>query len=218
MLKDPISMYTRAAAAAFGRYTDEKIIAGLGDIVYSGKEGNTSINNYDVGECRLIDSDGVEVTAGSDHSDTVATYLTVAKVALIGKIMDEASIPSANRHIVANGVNKWKFLQESDVKTYDVNTIKALAAGTLTDFMGFHFHWLPTARFSYNATDTEAIDCYAYHSDAAMLSRGTGEHASKDRITEDPTHVYNMQAYMMRMISALRLQGPGVVEICLKAA
>ncbi len=218
MLKDPQSEYMRSAVAAYAKFSDMTILHGLGAIVYSGKEGTIAINNYDADECRIINGDGTLVDAGSDASDTTETYLTVAKVALMGDLMDDLNIPQSDRHIVASAINKWKFLQETDVKTYDVNTIKALAAGSLTDFMGFHFHWLPTTYFETHSVDTGCIKCFAFHKDSIMLATGTGPDAEKTEIYPHPDYCMNTQIYLLRMQGATRLQGKGVIEILLKKA
>jgi len=215
VVSDPTSPYLKARVASANRATDEKILEALGGTAYTGKEGTTAVANYALDECRLIDGQGTLVTAGSNHSDSTATHLTVAKVALMGQLMDDANVPENDRYIVTNPYNKWKFLQESDVKTYDVNTVKALAAGTLPEaFMGFHFIWLPTDRFAVEALNTTnvAIDCYAFHKSAMLLSIGKEIGTKIDRL---PDYNYSIQGYVSMMIGAVRLQGPGVIEIVL---
>ena len=212
VVSDPTSDYLKARVSSANRATDEKILEALGGTAYTGKEGTTAVNNYDVGECRLMNGDGTWAVAGANHSDTTATTLTVAKVADLGRIMDDANVPQNDRYIVTNPYNKWKFLQETDVKTYDVNTTKALADGTLANtFMGFKYIWLPTDRFTVEALNTTnvAINCYAFHKSAILLSIGKDIGTKIDRL---PDYNYSIQGYVSMMIGAVRLQGPGVIE------
>jgi hypothetical protein len=80
MLIDPQSTYVRNAVAAANRTIDDVIITALGGPAYSGHAGGTTVNFYDVGESRLVQSDGTIRAAGSDWSDTTETPLTIAKV------------------------------------------------------------------------------------------------------------------------------------------
>jgi hypothetical protein len=215
MLKDPTSDDIKNAVNALHRAIDERILEGLGADVSTGKEGTTTVHNYDVGECRLMEGDGTLVTAGSDHSDTTETPLTIAKLADIGKILDDASVPSQGRHFVANPYNKWQLLQTTEVKSYDYNTVKALANGEIDTFMNFKFHWLPTERFTVNATDTGTIECYAWHNSAMLLSVGKDIVTNVDRV---PHKLNSVLAQAEMFIGAVRLQGPGVIEVLLKYA
>lgn len=207
-MKDPTSEYLKAAVSAMQRAKDERILEGLGAVAYTGKEGNIAINKYDVGECRLINGDGTIVTAGENFADTTETGLTLLKVATIGGLLDNASVPQSDRHIVANVDQKWSLLGTTKVTNADYNTVKALTNGQLNTFMGFTFHWLPAERFTENTVDTGCYECYAYHKDAVLMTTG------KDittRISELPDENYDIQAFAEMLIGSTRLQGPGVV-------
>ena len=73
MLIDPQSVYAQNQAFSLNRAIDDVVITALGGPVYGGHTGATTINNYDVGECRLIESDGSVEAAGSDHDATTDT-------------------------------------------------------------------------------------------------------------------------------------------------
>ncbi len=213
MMKDPNSDYLKVGCAALYRGMDEEILAALGGTAYAGKGGTISINNYDTGECRLIDGSGAVATAGSDHSDTVATALTIAKIATCGELLDDASVPQQDRYFVTNPYNKWQLLQDAKVGSTDYNNIKALYEGAISEFMGFRFVFIPTERFTINATETDCIENYAFQRDAILLAMAKDVTTKVDPL---PDENYDIQAFAEAFYGAVRLQGPGVVEINLK--
>ncbi len=213
MLIDPKSSYARAAAAAANRAYDEKILAALGGIAYTGKEGTTAVNNYDIGECRLIDADGAVVAAGSDHSNTTQTGLTLAKIAAIGKLMDDANVPATDRYIVCNTNQKWYLLGSTKATSADYNGVRALVHGDMNSYLGFNFIWLPSDRFTENATDTAAYECYGFHKSCILLGIW-GDYTNE--ITRRADKRYSTYLYSKMFIGATRLQGKGVVEILLE--
>jgi len=213
MLKDPQSDVIQAAVKAANRAKDERILEAIAAIVYTGKDGTTAVNSYDVGECRLIEGSGVEVTAGSNFSDTVETGLTLVKIATVGKIMDDAGVPESDRHFVANTDQKWYLLGSTKATSADYNGVRALVHGEMNSYLGFNFHWLPSARFTASTTDTGCYECAAYHKSAMMLSMGKEITTTVDVI---PTKKNSVLAQCEMYIGAVRLQGPGVVRILLK--
>lgn len=215
-LKDPTNPCIMNAIKAFNRWYDEKILQAIAAIVYTGKEGTTAINSYDVGECRLINGDGTLVTAGSNFSGTTETGLTLAKLGLIKKLMDDASVPPTDRHLVANFDQATYLLGSTKATSTDfstLNAIQGLANGEMKTYMGFTFHWLPSDRFTANATDTGCYECAAYHKDAVLLGMGKELTTSVDRIPEKTNGVL---AQAETFAGAVRLHGPGVVRILLK--
>jgi hypothetical protein len=215
MMKDPTSDYLKSAVGSLNRAKDETLLAALGGDVLTGKDGSVTVHNYDVGECRLIDGDGTVVTAGSDHSASTETPLTIAKLGTCGELLDDASVPTEGRYFVANPYNKWQLLNTTEIKSADYNTVKALAHGEINTFMGFEFKWLPTDRFTVNATDTGCIECYAFQRDAILLATAKDITTKVDPL---PTENYDIQAFAEMFLGALRLQGPGVIEILLDKA
>lgn len=215
MMKDPNSDYLKVGVAALNRGSDEEVLAAMGGIAYAGKGGTVSINNYDLGECRLISGDGAIVAAGSDHSNTTATAITVAKLALCGELMDDASVPSEGRYITMNSYNKWQLLQDTKVGSMDYNKVKALYAGEIADFMGFQFIFLPTERYTVNSAETDCIECYAWQRDAVLMATAKDVTTKVDPL---PDENYDIQAFAEAFYGATRLQGPGVVEILLKTS
>ena len=215
MMKDPNSDYLKVGVGAIHRGGDEELLAAMGGTAYAGKGGTVAINNYDVGESRLIDADGAVVAAGSDHSDTTQTAITIAKLATCGELLDDASVPQEGRYITMNPYNKWQLLQDTTIGSDDYNKIKTMYAGEITNFMGFQFIFMPTERFTVNATDTAAIECYAWQRDAVLLATAKEVTTKVDPL---PDENYDIQAFAEAFYGATRLQGPGVIEILLQTA
>ncbi len=103
MLIDPTSTYIQNFMAAANRRIDKHIYDALGGTAAAGQSGGTTVNNYDAGECRLIDSDGTVVTAGSNHSAATSTALTISKLLTCKQLLDEGDIdPERQRFLVTN--------------------------------------------------------------------------------------------------------------------
>ncbi len=222
LLISPTSTVIRSFFAAANRRIDKHIYDALGGTAAAGQSGGTTINNYDIDECRLVDSDGTVVTAGSNHSAQTATPLTIAKLLTCKQLLDEGDIdPERQRHFVYNPYNLAQLLNTTEIKSIDYNTVKALAQGKIDTFMGFKFHLLQDfkdatkghLRDSEAETADEAVECYAYAQGAIKL--GVGQDIIT-KLTEESTKRYALQPYMAHSFGAVRVEGPAVVEISLK--
>lgn len=214
MLIDPQSTYAQNAVMAFNRTIDDVIITALGGAAYAGHAGGTTVNNYDVGECRLVESDGTIATAGSDWSDTVETGLTITKLLTCKQLLDDADIdPARQRWFVTNPYNINQLLNTTEVKSSDYNTVKALAMGQLNSYMGFNF--IMHNRLAADDTDTGATKCYAFAQDSIVLS--ISEEPTV-RISERDDKNYSTQVYVEMSLGATRVEGPAVVGITLDTA
>jgi hypothetical protein len=211
MLIDPQSTYAQNAVMAGNRQIDDTIITALGGAAYSGHTGGTTVNNYDVGECRLVESDGTIATAGSDWSNTTETGLTIAKLLTCKQLLDDANIdPARRRYFVTNPYNINQLLNTTEVKSSDYNTVKALAMGQINTFCGFEF--IMSTRLVADDTDTGATKCYAFAQDAIVLSVSKEPTVEIDRL---PTKNYTTQVYVEMSLGATRVEGPAVVGITL---
>lgn len=222
MLIDPLSTYLQNAMGAASRRIDKHIYDALGGTAAAGQSGGTTVNNYDAGECRLIDSDGTVVSAGSNHSAATSTGLTIAKLLTCKQLLDEGDIdPARQRYFVTNPFNINQMLNTTEVKNADYNTVRALAMGKLDTFMGFKFIMLQNfqdeikghLRDSEVETADEAVECYAWAQDA--ISLGVGKETTS-RVTERADKRYSIQPYVKMSFGAVRVEGPAVVEISLK--
>jgi len=214
MLIDPQSTYAQNAVMAANRQIDDVVITALGGAAYGGHAGGTTINNYDVGECRLIESDGTLATAGSDWSDKTETDLTIAKLLLCKELLDDAEIDEERqRYFLTNPHNINAMLNTTEVKSADYNTVRALAQGQIDTFMGFKF--IKSTRLSADDTDTGATKCFAFAQDAIVLSIAEEPIV---RIDELPTKCYSVQVYVEQSLGATRVEGPAVVGIALNTS
>ena len=211
LIADPQSTYVKNAVAAANRTIDDTIIEALGGPAYSGRTGGTTINFYDVGESRLIQSDGTIRAAGSDWSNTTETPLTIAKLLTTKQLMDDAEIDEERqRYFVTNPYNINQLLNTTEVKSSDYNTVKALAMGAIDTFMGFKF--IMHTRLEADDTDTGSTKCFAWAQDAIVLSINKEPFVSVDRL---PTKRYTTQIYVRESLGATRVEGPAVVGITL---
>ena len=211
LLIDPQAPYTQNQVFSLNRQIDDCVIAALYGAAYGGHTGTTTINSYDVGESRLVDSDGTIVAAGSDYAGATETPLTIAKLLTCKQLLDDAEIDEERqRYFLTNPYNLNQLMNTTEVKSDDYNTVKALAHGRVDTFMGFKF--IMSTRLPADDTDTEATRCFAFAQDAIVLA-----------IAEEPSvsvSVRNdlcdsIQVFSTLSIGATRVEGPAVVQILL---
>jgi len=223
MIIDPQSTYVQNAIAAANRRIDKHVYGALGGAAAAGQSGGTTINNYDAGECRLVDADGTVATAGSNHTLVATeTALTIAKLLTCKQLLDEGDIdPERQRHLATNPYNINQMLNTTEVKNADYNTVKALAQGQINTFMAFNFIMLQNYQDAIKGhlvdspieTADTAVECYAWAQGAVKLGVGKEIQTSVDIL---PTKRYSVQVYMRHSFGAVRVEGPAVVEISLK--
>lgn len=209
MIIDPQSTYVQNQVFSLNRAIDDVIITALGGPAYGGHTGATTINNYDVDECRLIGSDGTIKAAGSNHTLLTATGLTIAKMLTAKDLLDNAEIdPDRERFWVCNPHTINNFMNLTEVKSSDYNTSKVLAAGRIDSFCGFTF--IPSTRLPADGTDVDATNCYAFASGAIVLA--VAQEPSVDvSVRNDLCN--SVQVYSTLSIGATRVEGPAVIEI-----
>lgn len=214
LLADPQSSYAITHRMALQRAIDDVVIAALGGTAYTGHAGATAVNYYDSGECRCVDGDGTVKTAGSDHTNTTATALTIAKLLTCKQLLDAAEISEQRqRYFVTNAYNLAQLLNTTEVKSADYNTVKALAAGQVDTFMGFKF--IRSERLVASTTDTSCTRCYAFAQDAVALA--VAQEPKVDiSIRNDKRGA--TQVYSSLSIGAARVEGPAVVSIYLSTS
>jgi hypothetical protein len=211
MLIDPQSAYAQNQAFSLNRAIDDVIIAALWGAAYGGHTGATTINFYDVGECRIISGDGTIVAAGSNDSGTTETPLNIAKLLTCKQLLDDANIDdSRQRYFLTNPYNINQLLNATEVKSADYNTVRALAQGQIDTFMGFKF--LKSTRLPVASTDTGTTRSFAFAQDAIVLAVAEEPQVHIDVL---PEHLHSTQIYSTLSIGATRVEGPAVVQILL---
>lgn len=192
---------------------DDVIITALGGAAYSGHTGATTVNNYDSGECRVVNSDGTIVAAGTNTSNATETPLTIAKLLTCKELLDDAEIDEARqRYFLTNPHNINQLLNTTEVKSIDYNTVRALAQGQIDTFMGFKF--LKSTRLPVG-TDTAATSSYAFAQGAIILAI-----AQEPEVSISVRHDLcdSVQVFSTLSIGATRVEGPAVVQIELDTA
>lgn len=208
------SSYVQNQTFSLNRQIDDVVIAALFGPAYSGRTGATTINFYDVGECRLVNSDGTIEAAGSDWDDDTETALTIAKLLTCKELLDNAEIDEERqRYFLCNPHNINQLLNTTEVKSADYNTVRALAEGKIDTFMGFKF--LKSTRLPADDTDTGATKCAAFAQDAIVLA--VAEEPTVDVSTRNDL-CNSIQVYSTLSIGATRVEGPAVVGILLDTA
>lgn len=190
LLIDPTSSYAKAAAAAIGRSMDSKIINAFTGDAQTGKTGSTTT--------ALPSTQKIAHASGG---------LTIAKLISAKQILDEQSVdPSIRRFIIVSPKQISDLLNNTTVTSADFNTVRALAQGQISDFVGFSF--IVSNRLN---TDTDGNrQVIAYAQDGLKLAIGKEPTA---RIDERADKSYATQVYYCASFGATRMEEAKVVEI-----
>lgn len=190
LLIDPTSSYAKAAAAAIGRSMDTKIINAFTGDAQTGKTGSTTT--------ALPSTQKIAHASGG---------LTIAKLISAKQILDEQSVdPSIRRFIIVSPKQISDLLNNTTVTSADFNTVRALAQGQISDFVGFSF--IVSNRLN---TDTDGNrQVIAYAQDGLKLAIGKEPTA---RIDERADKSYATQVYYCASFGATRMEEAKVVEI-----
>ncbi len=190
LLVDPTSTYSRAAAAAMGRAMDDVVIAAALGTAKTGKDGGTDTTL----------PSGQKIAHGS-------AGLTLAKLLSAKETLDAASVdPSIPRHIIVSPKQISDLLNNTTVTSSDFNTVKALAQGELSSFVGFNF--IVSNRLTTDSNSDRQVIAFA--SDGIKLAMGKEPQA---RIDERADKSYSTQVYYCQSIGATRMEEEKVVEI-----
>ncbi len=194
MLVDPTSSYAKAAAAAMNRSLDDVIIDALNASAQTGVAGATGV---------ALPS--TQKFATSNQSDG----LTVAKLLAAKKNLDLNDVdPSLKRYIVCSPQQIADLLAITSVTSSDFNTVKALAQGDVSSFLGFEF--IVSNRLKLDATNTDDRLIFAYTEDAIKLGIGSD---IKANITERADKSYSTQVYYAMSLGAVRMEEKKVFQI-----
>ena len=190
LLVDPTSTYSRAAAAAMGRAMDDVIITAALGSSQTGKDGSTT----------TALPAGQKIAHGS-------AGLTIAKLVSAKELLDAASVdPSIPRHIIVSPKQVSDLLNNTTVTSADFNTVKALAQGEVSSFVGFNF--IVSNRLNTDSNSDRQVIAFAQ--DGLKLAVGKEPAA---RIDERADKSYSTQVYYCQTIGATRMEEAKVVEI-----
>ena len=189
-LIDPTSSYAQAAAFALGRAMDDEIISAVSGNAFSGETGSTT----------------VALPAGQKITESGTDGLTIAKLRSAKEKFDSASVdPSIPRYIVVGPKQISDLLGTTQVTSSDFNTVKALANGEITSFLGFNF--ITSNRLSIASNKRL---CLAFAMDGIKLALGQD---IMTRIDERSDKGYATQVYVCMTMGATRMEEEKVVTI-----
>ena len=189
LLVDPTSTYSRAAAAAMGRAMDDVDVCCSRQCINRQRR----CDNYSATICT------------KDCSCVI--WLTIDKLTNAKQILDEGNVdPSIPRHIVCSPKQIHDLLNNTTVTSSDFNTVKALAQGEISTFVGFNFH-VSNRLTTDGSGDRQVI---AFAGDGIKLAVGKEPAA---RIDERADKSYATQVYYCQSIGATRMEEAKVVEI-----
>lgn len=217
MLIDPQSAYVKAAVYALGRNSDDKIIAAALGSAYSGKAGTTPVA-----------LPATQKVAAHDGTTTTGVGLNVRTLRAVQAIFDGNDVDeSIKRNFAFTSNQKQDLLGETEITSSDFNTIRALVAGEINQFMGFEF--IRTERLPRSSTDVtynvasgvvgsgtgtitaaKSRRCFAWAEDGIVHAQGVDPFV---RISERSDKRYSMQVYVAHSIGATRLEEEKVVEV-----
>jgi len=189
-LIDPTSPYAQNAVSAFGRSTDDVLIAALGGTAYTGVAGGTATSL----------PSGQKIAEGS-------TGLTIAKLIKAKGLLWAGDVDESEElFIVVTGKQLEDLLNTTQVTSSDYNTVQALVKGTVSQFMGFSF--IRSERLVTDATPVTM--CYAWARSGILLAVGQD---IQTRIGERADKNYLTQVWVAMSIGATRMEEVKVIEI-----
>lgn len=160
MLADPTSPYTMNAIMALGRKMDDVIIEASTALAFTGKTGATTVAYPTASQ---VAEDFVESGAATDSN------LTVGKLRRVRFLLDsqEAAEEGEELWAAVTASQVQSLLRTVEVTSSDFNTVKALVAGEVNQFMGFEF--VRTERLSKSGDDRS---CLFYPRTALLIAVG----------------------------------------------
>ena len=169
---------------------DDEIIAAVSGNAFGGETGSTTI----------------ALPSGQKITESGTAGLTIAKLRSAKEIMDAGSVdPSLPRTIVVSPKQITDLLGTTEVTSSDFNTVKALANGEISSFLGFNF--IVSNRLTLSSSKRL---CLAYAMDGLKMAIGQD---IMTRIDERSDKGYSTQVYVCQSIGATRMEEEKVVTI-----
>ena len=195
MLIDPTSNYSMSAVMAMNRSRDDSMIEAALGTARTGKNGTTNI-----------------VLPASQKIVASATGLTIDKLREAAEIINANDVdPEIRRYLAFSARQLTNLLATTEVTSADFNTVKALVAGTINEFMGFTF--VRTERLTTDGNGDRQIIAWAQ--DGLLMANGSN---NITRVTERADKSYSVQVFRSETFGATRMEEDKVVEIaCVEA-
>ena len=193
LLSDPTSRFPKLAGWAIGRQQDRLIIDSLAAKVNGGRSGQNVIY-FDV--ARNVIPVGVKLTdatlaihanglpnvnnaqAGANAIEAKRkSGLTIDKLLKAHQILKKHSFGSSEKYyLICSSAQIGDLLRDSQVASYDYNSVKALVSGEINSFAGFNFiitEMLGGIKGGAGAVNS-VRDCYAFTESSIRFGTVTG--------------------------------------------
>jgi hypothetical protein len=196
MLIEPQNDYAVNAANAAGRTQDDLIVAAFNGNAYSMDEDDAASS------VALPSGQKVGKDIGAADSN-----LNLLKVLTAKEILDLSDVDPDERYIYVSPKMMTAWLQVTEVKSADYNSVKALVQGEIDTFLGFK--WITGTRTQAN---TAATGRYAN----VWAKRGMGFAIGEEvvtRISERDDKAYSTQVFLRMDMGATRVEDECVVQI-----
>lgn len=216
MIHDPENEYAKAMNMALGRKMDKVIIAAAFAPAYVGKEGGATVSFPN--SQTIVAHDGTTTTGVGLNSKTLRAIRK-----LFAK--NEAIEDGANIKAVVTAEEIDAMLADDKIINSDYAVVKALAAGLVTDYMGFNFTRTellerPSGDVSYDVatgaitgtgtvTAAKGRECIFFSMEGLLFAKAE---SLATRVTELPEKHYSTQIYASMDIGAVRMEEAKVVK------
>lgn len=197
LLIDVDSKYTMRHAGTMGRGVDDSVITALGGSAAEGKSGTT-----------------ITALPAAQKIAHGSVGLTISKLIQAKEKLDAAEVDEfITRYMVVGSRQVRDLLEDDKITSADFNTVKALVAGQVDQFMGFTF--VRSERLPVGVIAASIRQCYAYAQTALTLG-----------IAQEPTSVASVrpdkrmasQIYTYGTWGAVRTEDVQVVEVAASEA
>jgi hypothetical protein len=196
-LQDPNSQYVINASYAMGRVKDSVIISCLDATALTGKSGTVS---------KTLPSTQ-KVPVGSP-----TTNLTYEKILQAKTILEDNDVdledPMNKPYILCTPYNVMSLLKQTEIKSIDYNTVKALAEGTIHNYMGLEFKVLSRKRVLDDSNGYRRVIVWA----KSGVCLGVGADVETN-VTKRADKNFNWYAHAKQSIGSARLEEEKVVQI-----
>ncbi len=192
MIIEPEGSYVTNATNAMGRSEDEIIIDAFDAVAFEGETGTTQ----------------VAFNAADFSIGGAGIPMTVDLLRQTKRIMDDADIPSSDRHMALRPRALEQLLGTTQATSIDFNTVRTLVRGEIDTFLGFKFHMISPNVLNKSEAAGRA-NAYAWHKRAMGLA--TGKSVSVD-IGPRRDKRNSQQVYVCMVAGGVRIED-GVVRL-----
>lgn len=230
ILINPESEYAIAGMNAFGRMTDDVIIASMLGTAFAGPDGATGVTLPTTGGplttgqyvARTAINNDLSIQSGPTGGTNDASTLSPQRLRQIKYLFDVQDVdPDEERFILVSPANLKNMLTFIQVTSADYNTVKALAEGAIDTYMGFKFimsNRIPQVGVASPLGITyQPIATVSNTNDRLMIAwarAGVGYALQEDvktEIAKRPDMSFSTQIYMEMVMGGTRIEEAKVV-------